>query len=118
MAKKFTSPKNRILFNQQVWQIVSQIPVGKVATYGQIAEMITPSNEMNPKSYLAFGARWVGGAMANCPANIPWQRVVNSQGKVSPRPGAMMQRELLESEGIVFDERDRINLKVFGWEGY
>lgn len=117
MSQTFTSPPNRILFNQQVWQLVRQIPVGKVASYGQIASMLPPPGGMDAKSYLAFGARWVGGAMAGCPENVPWQRVVNAQGKISLRPGGEMQRELLEAEGVVFDDRDRIDLKIYGWDG-
>jgi methylated-DNA-protein-cysteine methyltransferase-like protein len=117
MTEKFTSPPQRDLFNQQVWQIVRQIPAGKVASYGQIAELIPPPGGMDPKSYLAFSARWVGGAMADCPANVPWQRVVNAQGKISLRDGAETQRELLEDEGVEFDERDKIDLKKYGWEG-
>lgn len=117
MSQTFTSPPNRIFFNQRVWEIVSQIPPGKVASYGQIAAMIAPPGDMNPKSYLAFGPRWVGSAMANCPSNVPWQRVVNSQGKISQRPGAEMQRQLLEEEGVQFDERDRIDLTIYGWHG-
>lgn len=117
MSQTFTSPPNRLLFDQQVWQIVKQIPAGKVASYGQIASMIPPPGGMDVKSYLAFSPRWVGGAMASCPASVPWQRVVNAQGKISLRPGAEMQRELLEAEGVVFDERGKIDLKVYGWEG-
>ena len=117
MSPTYASPPDRILFNQQVWQIVRQIPAGKVASYGQIAGMIQPPGGMDPNRYLAVGARWVGGAMANCPANVPWQRVVNAQGKISPRPGAEMQQEMLEAEGVVFDERGRIDLHAYGWEG-
>lgn len=117
MSQTYTSPPNRILFDQQVWQIVRRIPAGKVASYGQIAAMIPPPGGMDPKSYLAFSPRWVGGAMANCPDNVPWQRVVNSQGKISLRPGAEKQRELLEDEGVEFDDRGRIDLKIYGWDG-
>lgn len=117
MSQTFTSPPNRILFNQQVWSLVKQIPAGKVASYGQIAALLSPPGGMDAKSYLAFGARWVGGAMADCPDSVPWQRVVNAQGKISQRPGAQKQRELLEAEGVEFDERDKIDLKVYGWEG-
>lgn len=103
-------------YNIQVWKIVKHIPIGKVCTYGRIAAMIPPPNEMDPKAYKAFGARWVGGAMAQCPADVPWWRVINSQGKISTRPGASRQRELLEAEGVIFDEKEKIDLKVFLWE--
>ncbi len=113
----FTSPSDPKGFNAQVWDIVRQVPAGKVTTYGQIATMIPPPGEMTLRDYEAFGARWVGGAMANCPEDVPWQRVINSQGKISLRQGASTQRDLLEDEGIVFDERHRVNLAVYGWDG-
>jgi methylated-DNA-protein-cysteine methyltransferase-like protein len=113
----FTSPPNRDAFNAQVWDVVRQVPAGKVVTYGQVALMLDPPGGMNIKDYLAFGARWVGGAMAACPDDVPWQRVINSQGKISPRPGAEKQRQLLEAEGVLFDERGRIDLKRYQWAG-
>jgi methylated-DNA-protein-cysteine methyltransferase-like protein len=116
-AQRYVSPPKRELFNQQVWALVRQIPPGKVSTYGQIASFLPPPAGMDPKSYLAFGARWVGGAMAACPQGVPWQRVINSQGKISLRPGGNEQRQLLEAEGVAFDEKGRVNLKRFGWEG-
>ena len=82
MAARFTSPSNPAVFNALVWEIVRQIPAGKVSTYGQIAAMILPPQGMTQHDYGAFGARWVGGAMAACPEGIPWQRVINSQGKI------------------------------------
>ena len=97
--------------------MVRQIPTGKVCSYGRIAAMIPPPNNMDPKSYLAFGARWVGGAMAQCPDDVPWWRVVNAQGKISQRPNAPHQRELLEAEGVVFNEREKIDFKIYLWEG-
>jgi hypothetical protein len=53
------------------------------------------------------------------PEGVPWQRVVNAQGKISLKPGkgAEQQRKLLEDEGVIFDERDRIDLEVYGWSG-
>ncbi len=118
-AQRYISPPHREDYNRKVWVLVRQIPVGKVSTYGKIAGLIDPPEGMDPKSYLAFGARWVGGAMANCPQDVPWQRVINSQGKVSLRPGTggNQQRELLESEGVIFDDHDRVDLKVYAWEG-
>lgn len=68
------------------------------------------------KVYKTFGARWVGDAMAACPADVPWQRVINAQGKISSRPGAQRQRQLLEAEGILF-VKDKVDLKVYQWPG-
>jgi methylated-DNA-protein-cysteine methyltransferase-like protein len=119
MSPGFSSPPDPVSFNAQVWEIVRQIPPGKVATYGQIASLIHPPGDMNIKDYKAFGARWVGGAMAGCPAGVPWHRVINAQGKISLRRGGgyIQQRQLLEEEGVVFDARERINLSQYGWSG-
>jgi methylated-DNA-protein-cysteine methyltransferase-like protein len=113
----FSSPPNPQAFYEQVWAIARLIPRGKVATYGQIAKMIPPPNGVEIEAYAAFAPRWVGGAMANCPDDVPWQRVINSQGKISERPGAERQRPLLEAEGVIFDAKDRVDLKKFGWSG-
>ena len=112
----FTSPPDSQAFNERVWQLVRQVPRGKVATYGQIALMLPPPMGVDFDAYRAQAPRWVGSAMAACPDEVPWQRVINSQGKISERPGAQKQRELLEAEGIVF-VKDRIDLKKYGWGG-
>jgi len=93
-----------------------QIPPGKVASYGQIALLIPPPMGVDFDSYKAFAPRWVGGAMAACPDDVPWQRVINSQGRISERPGAERQRMLLEEEGVQFNQGGRIDLKIFGWQ--
>ncbi len=113
----FTSPPDPIIFNNQVWDIVRQVPPGKVVTYGQIARLIPAPQGVDPKAYLAFSPRWVGSAMAKCPEDVPWQRVINSKGEISPRPGAEHQRQLLEEEGVAFNEHARIDLKIYGWKG-
>src|SRR5512144_507282 len=113
---RFSSPPNQQAYYEQVWTLVRQIPSGKVASYGQIAMMIPPPVGVDFDSYKAFSPRWVGGAMAACPDGVPWQRVINSQGKISARPGAERQRELLEEEGIEF-VKDKIDLKKYGWKG-
>jgi methylated-DNA-protein-cysteine methyltransferase-like protein len=112
----FTSPPDPIIFDHQVWDLVRQIPPGKVATYGQIARMIPPPEGVEEKAYRALGPRWVGSAMAKCPEDVPWQRVINSKGEISLRPGAEHQRQLLEEEGVMFTERGRIDLQSFGWQ--
>ena len=112
----FSSPPNQQAYYEQVWNLVRQIPEGKVTAYGQIALMLPPPNGVEFEAYKAFGPRWVGGAMANCPDDVPWQRVINSQGKISARPGAERQRQLLEEEGVVF-VKDKVDLKKYGWKG-
>jgi methylated-DNA-protein-cysteine methyltransferase-like protein len=99
-------------FFEQVCQVARCIPPGKVATYGQIAKMLG-----QPQA-----ARTVGWAMGAVPdgSDVPWQRVINSRGAISlpaGSPGATLQRALLEDEGVVFDEKGRVNLKVYGWKG-
>jgi methylated-DNA-protein-cysteine methyltransferase-like protein len=113
----FTSPPNPQAYRTQVWEIARQIPAGKVATYGQLAALIPPPGGMTAKEYEAFGARWVGGAMAACPEDVPWQRVINAQGKISPRPGAGQQAELLRAEGVFFNDQGRIDFEQYGWNG-
>jgi methylated-DNA-protein-cysteine methyltransferase-like protein len=113
----FSSAPNPKQFQVTVWEIARQIPHGKVSTYGQIASMIPPPGSLTLKDYEAFGARWVGGAIANCPSDVPWQRVINSQGKISSRPGAEEQKQLLLSEGVDFDEKDKVNFDLYGWNG-
>ena len=113
---RFSSPPNQQAYYEQVWNLVRQIPRGKVAAYGQIASMLPIPNGVDFESYKAFAPRWVGGAMAACPDDVPWQRVINSQGKISDRPGAVRQRQLLEEEGIVF-VKDRADMKKYGWQG-
>jgi methylated-DNA-protein-cysteine methyltransferase-like protein len=112
----FVSPPDLHVFQARVWEVARSIPAGKVATYGQIASLLPPPAGMDPKTYLAFGPRWVGGAMAACPGDVPWPRVINSKGEISPRPGAENQRALLEDEGVEFDERARIDLNKYRWE--
>ncbi len=114
---RFSSPPDPQAYYRQVWDLVRQIPRGRVATYGQIAKMIPPPNGVEIEAYAAFAPRWVGGAMAACPDDVPWQRVINSKGEISERAGAERQRLLLEQEGVEFDAKNRIDLKKYGWKG-
>lgn len=110
-------PAVQEVFYPAVWKIVRQIPAGKVSTYGQIAGYIPAPAGVSPEDYLANRARWAGNAMAASPQGVPWQRVINAQGKISSRKGAEEQRRLLEAEGVDFDQRDRVDLARFGWAG-
>ena len=94
----------------EIYAMVEAIPEGRVATYGQIARLVG-----RPRH-----ARQVGYALAATPPErtIPWHRVINAQGEISPRckPGYdEYQRLLLEDEGVVFDDRGRISLARFQW---
>ncbi len=113
----FTLPPDAAVFYQTVYQLVARIPVGKVATYGQLARLLAYPPGIDPRVYDILSARWVGGAMANCPDNLAWHRVVNSQGRVSPRPGAQKQQELLVADGVKFKPNGAIDLRVYGWDG-
>jgi methylated-DNA-protein-cysteine methyltransferase-like protein len=112
-------PPNPQAFNSKVWEIVRKIPRGKVASYGQIAKMLPPPAGVDGETFLEFGALWVSGAMASCPDDVPWQRVVNSKGEISERNGLEAKRHqlLLEDEGVVFGVRGRIDMKKYGWNG-
>lgn len=113
-----TNPPDPEAYNTLVWEIVRQIPPGRVAAYGQIAAMISTPVGVDLHQYEAQGARWAGGAMAACPDDVPWHRVINAQGKISLRRGAgpELQRRRLEAEGVEFDEKDRVDFARFGWE--
>ena len=94
-----------------IWSWVRKIPRGRVATYGQIASL----------AGLEGHARQVGYALHNLPerSNVPWHRVVNAKGEISPRSAGdshELQRMLLEGEGVELDPRGRIDLKRYCWK--
>jgi methylated-DNA-protein-cysteine methyltransferase-like protein len=113
-----TTHTGRANFNASVYALVRAIPKGRVMTYGGIAKFIPPPVGMAWTSYASVRARWVGYAMAACPEDVPWQRVINAKGRVSKRPGLGpgFQRHLLEKEGVIFDAKGRVDLKRYAWE--
>ena len=88
-------------FFKQVYNVVKSIPHGRVLTYGQIATLLGAPTM----------ARQVGWAMHGCPLGFPWQRVVGAGGKIlinslsASGGGPLLQRSLLEMEGISFKGR-------------
>ncbi len=95
----------------RVYQVVRQVPLGKVATYGQIAAIVGRCT-----------ARMVGYAMGSLPpeSDVPWHRIINAQGKISPRGarlGVLEQQERLEEEGVEFDPGHKIDLSRYRWSG-
>lgn len=105
-------------FRAQVYAVVDSIPAGRVMTYGQIAALLPPPPGVDLRGYEQVKARWVGYAMAECPEDVPWHRVVNSRGGISLRggEGPEVQRLLLTDEGVVFNDAGRIDLARFAWE--
>jgi methylated-DNA-protein-cysteine methyltransferase related protein len=94
-----------------IYAVVRAIPRGKVATYGQVAEL----------AGIARGHRIAARAMQTCPSGLPWQRVVGKKDArraqiniAEPDHGAL-QRRLLEREGVVFDASGFIVLARHGW---
>ncbi len=95
---------------EQVWQVIALIPKGRVATYGQVAEL----------AGFPGGARRVGRILSQLPSGsrIPWHRVVNASGGISLPEGSggfARQHARLTKEGIVFSESGRIALRKFRW---
>lgn len=102
-----------------IYNVVRQIPYGRVATYGQVAEL----------AGLPGRARLVGYALFRVAPDddVPWHRVINAQGGISESPqrlgGDDLQRVLLEAEGVRFSKADglrpsvghRVNLKTYRW---
>ena len=91
---------------QRIYNLVRQVPPGRVTTYGRVARMIgcTP--------------RMVGFSMASVKPElgVPWQRVINSQGGISLKGSSGdLQRQLMLDEGVEFNARGRVDLAQFGW---
>jgi methylated-DNA-protein-cysteine methyltransferase-like protein len=97
---------------QRIYAVIRQVPPGQVATYGQIARIVG-----------GISAQMIGFALAALPSHpeekdVPWQRIINAQGKVSPHGlgyGSAVQRQLLEEEGVVFNLENSIDLDTFAW---
>lgn len=95
---------------ERIWQVVMAIPAGKVASYGDVANM----------AGLPGYARYVGTTLSKLPDNssLPWYRVINSQGKISfPAGSDTYERQIkrLENEGVVVKE-GKISMKIYRWK--
>ena len=96
---------------QRILATVDSIPARRVATYGQVARLAD----------LPGQARQVGYALHALPddQDVPWQRVINAQGRVSPRGEPEwedVQRQMLECEGVRFDDSGRTALSRYQWK--
>jgi methylated-DNA-protein-cysteine methyltransferase-like protein len=103
-------------FYEQVYAVVRRIPRGKVTSYGRIAQMLGAPNAARAVGYALRALKDKDDAYAD----VPWQRVVNSQGRISivnREHGAQRQAELLRVEGVKVSEQLLIDLDVYLWTG-
>lgn len=98
-------------FYDAVYRLVRRIPLGLVMTYGQIATILG-----SPRAARAVGYAMLASGVLD---DVPWHRVINGRGGISiggdpNRP--VVQRKLLEAEGVVFDDREACDLAKYRWE--
>ena len=99
-------------FFQRVYDIVRQVPVGRVVTYGQVAALVGEPRK----------ARFVGFAMHSSPGmagGVPCHRVVFKDGSLAPGfafGGPDVQRQLLEAENVTFLDDGRVDMDACSWE--
>lgn len=93
-------------FFKQIYAVVSAIPYGKVASYGQIARLLG-----RPRS-----AREVGWAMSNCPEELPWQRVVKADGSITGGLHAQIRTARLIEEDVTFLPGGCVDMEKHSWE--
>lgn len=93
----------------RIYEVVKAVPSGNVSTYGDIAAMVGGG----------IDAWTIGQALNQVPKDqeqeVPWQRIVNAQGGISTK--GLLQRKLLEDEGVAFNEQGKIDLRQFRWPG-
>ena len=97
-------------FYDRVYGLVSQVPAGKVVTYGQVAVLLGAPAAARAVGY---ALSYLGGR-----DDVPWWRVVNARGAISLRgrgEHADRQRRLLEDEGVRFNDDERIDLRLYRW---
>jgi len=117
MAKTAKSTRTKVVTDpvpvgwKPVYRVVRRIPVGFVATYGQVAAL----------AGMPGAARQIGWALAalDAESTVPWQRVINARGEISSRGIREiedLQRALLEAEGVEFRASGKVDLARFGWK--
>src|SRR6266850_2728139 len=107
--KRAPDPIDSPGYREQVYQLVRQIPAGRVMTYGQIAYLLGEGCTPRTVGFVMHGAN---------EENTPWHRVINAQGRCST--GRILippdkQQRMLEAEGIEFDSRGRCRLDRYQW---
>jgi methylated-DNA-protein-cysteine methyltransferase related protein len=92
-------------FSARVWALTRRVPAGRATTYGTLAEC----QHFDQPKRRPMAARAVGQAMARCPDNVPWWRVVHADGSMKGTPGADEQRARLAEEGVPLTPGGRVD---------
>jgi len=110
---------------ERIYTVVRRIPKGRVATYGQVADLAGLGGHARQVGYALHGLGR-SGKLANLDSveiasHVPWHRVINARGEISERSDpdpheTPLQRLLLEEDGVVFDLKGRISLARFQWK--
>ena len=106
-TEKLMADERKYSFFDRVYEIVAKVPKGRVVSYGQIARMLGSPG----------AARTVGWALSVCPENLPWQRVVRSDGSIAGGGFAELRLTMLKEEGVSFLEGDIVDMERCEWRG-
>jgi methylated-DNA-protein-cysteine methyltransferase related protein len=96
-------------FMAAVWALARRVPAGRATTYGTLAEAYYGEAAAGVVPRPARGARGVGQAMARCPGDVPWWRVVHADGTMKGTAGADEQRARLAEEGVPLTSDGRVD---------
>jgi methylated-DNA-protein-cysteine methyltransferase-like protein len=105
-------------FYEEVYEVVRRIPTGSVTSYGRIAQMLGRPNAARAVGYALSALK--DHAERDGYADIPWHRVINSQGRISIKNrehSALHQAELLRAEGVAVNSDLKVDLDKYLWEG-
>jgi methylated-DNA-protein-cysteine methyltransferase related protein len=107
-------------FFKQVYHVVQRIPPGKVTSYGRIAAMLGHPRAARAVGYALSNLKSANSAAPYTSSTVPWQRVINSQGRISihhREATAQKQAQLLREERVTVSDNLRIDLSIYLWEG-
>lgn len=107
-------------FYEQVYRVARRIPAGKVTSYGRIARMLGRPRAARAVGYALNSLKDPKSGAVYTSETVPWQRIINSQGRITihnRRQTADKQANLLRAEGVEVDEKLRVDLDIYLWEG-
>lgn len=115
MAREAKAPQTTGAgFFERVYELVRQVPPGRVATYGQVATLLGSPRAARQVGFALSALRHREDLMT-----VPWHRIINGRGRISVRGDTLRgceQQRLLEDEGVIFDAGGKTTLATFGWD--